>query len=54
MPREYDACLYSTIGNTIKIKSIFLDARVVKKGSKISVDQYELDVNYCTEFLKTL
>jgi len=54
MPREYDACLYSTIGNIIKIKSIFLDARVVKKGSKISVDQYELDVNYCTEFLKTL
>lgn len=54
IPREYNACLYSTIGNILKIKSIFLDARVIKKDRKISGNQYELDLNYCTEFLKTL
>lgn len=46
--------MYSTIGRIVQLSLVFLDARVIKKGRKISRDQYELDLNYCKEFLKTL
>jgi len=46
--------MYSTIGKLLGLKPVFLYARVTKKGKKILGDQFELDLNYCKEFLKTL
>lgn len=54
IPKEYNFYMYSTIGRIVQLSPVFLDARVIKKGRKISRDQYELDLNYCKEFLKTL
>lgn len=54
IPKEYNFYLYSTIGKIVQLNPVFLDARVIKKGRKISGDQYELDLNYCKEFLQTL
>ncbi|MCB2296785.1 glycosyltransferase family 61 protein [Clostridium tagluense] len=54
IPKEYKFHLYSTISKIIKLQSIYLDAKIVKKGKNISGDQFELDLDYCNEFLKTL
>ena len=54
MPKEYNFYMYSTIGRIVQLNIVFLDARVIKKGMKISGNRYELDLNYCKEFLKTL
>lgn len=54
IPREYDFYIYSTIGRILQLNSVFLDARVIKNGRRFSGDQYELELNYCREFLKTL
>lgn len=54
IPKEYGFNLYSSIGNHIGVESLFLDAKVVEKGQKISADKFEIDMNYCQEFLSTL
>ena len=54
IPKEYGFNLYSSIGNHIGIESLFLDAKVIKKGNKISADNFKLDINYCQDFLNTL
>jgi len=54
IPKKYKFYMYSTIGKLLGLKPVFLDARITKKGKKISGDQFELDLNYCKEFLKTL
>lgn len=54
IPREYNFCMYSTIGKIVHLNSVYLDARIIKNGRKISVDQFELDLNYCKQFLETL
>lgn len=54
IPKKYNFYMYSTIGKIVNLNCIFLDARVIKKGRGISADQFELDINYCQDFLKTL
>lgn len=54
IPKEYNFHLYSTISKIINLQSIYLDAKIIKKGKNISGDQFELDLNYCNDFLKTL
>ena len=54
IPKEYNFHLYSTIAKIIKLQSIYLDSKIVRRGNNASEDQFELDLNYCEEFLKTL
>ncbi|MBV1758114.1 MAG: glycosyltransferase family 61 protein [Dethiosulfatibacter sp.] len=52
IPKEYNFNVYSTIANYLGINSLYLDAKIIKKGRKISGDIFELDLNYCERFLR--
>jgi hypothetical protein len=54
IPKEFNFHLYSTMAKLLNIQSIYLDAKIIKKGKNISWDKFELDLNYCEEFLKNL
>ncbi|KUO58034.1 MAG: hypothetical protein APF84_18595 [Gracilibacter sp. BRH_c7a] len=54
IPKEYNFNMYATIGKTMDLQSIFLDAHVVNKGEKFYANQFELEINYLREFLDKL
>lgn len=54
IPKEYNFYLFSTISKIINLKTIYLDAKITKKGKNISADQFELDLENCDDLLKTL
>jgi len=52
IPEGYNFNIYSTIANFFKLKPVFLDAKIVKKGQTISTDQFELDLLILKNFLE--
>lgn len=52
IPKEYNFNLYSTIAYNLGINSIYLDAKIIIRGEKISNDKFELDLEYCERFIK--
>jgi hypothetical protein len=45
--------IYSTIAYNMGLKSLYLDAKIIKRGKKISGDVFELDLGYCERFLQS-
>lgn len=54
IPKEHKFNLYSTISKYLELEPIFLDAKTVKRGIKVSGDKFELNINYCQDFLQRL
>lgn len=54
IPREYNFNVYSTIAYNMGLRALYLDAKILKRGRKISGDTFELDLDDCERFLKDI
>ncbi|MEI8216421.1 MAG: glycosyltransferase family 61 protein [Eubacteriales bacterium] len=54
IPKEYKFYLYSTLCHLLKLKCIFLDAKIVSKEKYISVEKFKMDLDYCENFILQL
>lgn len=53
-PKKYDFYLYSTISRLLGLECSFLDAKIVYKKKLPSGEYFQMDLNYCNDFLRSL
>ncbi|MDF2803946.1 MAG: glycosyltransferase like family protein [Anaerocolumna sp.] len=53
-PKKYNFYLYSTISRLLGLECSFLDAKIVYKKKLPSGEYFQMDLNYCNDFLKSL
>ncbi len=54
IPKEYNFFIYSTISKVLGLKSIYLNPSIIERKNVISEECYEMDLDYCELFLKSL
>lgn len=54
IPKKYGFCIYSSIAHLLGCKILYLDARVEKSGTAISIEQCRVDMDECREYIKEL
>ena len=52
VPQEYNFSIFSTIAHNLGIKSIYLDAEIIQRGSSIASSLFEVDLEVCENLLK--
>ena len=54
IPKKYDFCIYSSIAHMVGMRMLFLDAKVIRSGIAISLDQCKVDIDECCGYIDEL